>query len=45
MRIANAFALPISSNRFDYWGRGRPWVERGGDDGDRGDWTPGLFSA
>lgn len=36
--IAEGYALLFSSNRFDYWSRGRPWVERGWEDAHQGLW-------
>lgn len=36
--IAQTYAVLSSSNAFNYWSRGRPWVERGWEDARRGDW-------
>ena len=36
--IAQRYALSHSSNWYDYWSRGRPWIKQGWEDARRGYW-------
>jgi hypothetical protein len=36
--IAQGYAMGNSSNWYNYWSRGRPWIETGWEDGQAGYW-------